>query len=159
MLFHLDDKPKKDNILTLIFGREIRLVKDFISFSKLDDFQELGILDRHWALVKYHNYESKKIIDLFTETDIMVNANHPFVNLLINHKSSISEDEELKIRIKLLFKSFGYHSYHYDVDELIITQRQVLDRLAIKGLISTEEVVSYLISKADLPIGLTDPDD
>jgi hypothetical protein len=127
-----------------------------IHFSELDEFKNLDILDEYWALVRFSNYTSSKLVDLFTSTKIMLNSEHPFTKLLIKHISLIMADEELHLRVKLFFKSFGYHNYHYDMKELTGSQKKVLERLVTKHLLSEDEASQYLISEPDLPMGETE---
>ena len=106
-------------------------------------------------LVKYDNYDSKNIIDTSADSNYLVNSEHPFVCFLIEYKLLIKENEELRLRTKLFFRSFGSIRYRYPLDEIRVSQRTILDWFEKNQNMDFVKLQKYTITEKDLPDGST----
>src|SRR5690606_4946912 len=100
----LEDKDQHD-ILLRSFGYDVTYIGDYIKYLILSHFNDLDLLKYSWILVKFTNYRSKKFAEEFSGY-ICVNSEHPFTSLLLTNLELIKQNEILKMKIQIFFKSF-----------------------------------------------------
>lgn len=119
------------------------------SIIQIEENDELnGLIPQSWQVVKFLNYNTSSLIEFADSNSATINADHPFIELIINKKDKIEKSR--KMTIKAFFVRLRRNLKH-KFDEIIDDQRIILDLLVEDGLIDIGEIEDYILKKGDFP--------
>lgn len=135
------------DILSDTFGKVVTEIEDHIKFENIGHFSDLSLLPDYWDLIKFTNYNSKKLIEEFKSGTVLVNSDHRFIKLLLKNLDYIRNNEELKDKVQLFFNAFPRVRYAERTQSLLPFQLGILNWMRNNNII--DNIDYYKISEED----------